>query len=265
VSVTFTILGCGASMGVPRVALGWGACDPLNPKNLRRRCSLLVEQKNAAGQATSVLVDTGPDCRYQLIDAGVTALDGVLYTHSHADHCHGIDDVRPVFIKMRKRVDAYMDTETAALLNLRFGYCFATPDGSNYPPIMNQHIIAAGEPLTIEGEGGPVPVLPVLHHHGDIDALGFRFGDVAYSPDIIDMPDASAAALAGLDLWIVDALRYTPHPSHFTVDQALGWIERLKPKRAILTNLHTDLDFTELSGKLPDGVSVAYDGLKITV
>lgn len=264
-SLTFTILGCGASMGVPRVALGWGVCDPDNPKNTRRRCSILVERTNGSGQKTVVLVDTGPDCRYQLVDSGVTKIDGLLYTHSHADHCHGIDDLRAVYIKMRKRVDAYMDAGTAALLKMRFDYCFETPTGSNYPPIMMSHLIAPASPFSVEGEGGAIPVLPILHHHGDIDALGFRFGDVAYSPDLVDMPAESAAALEGLDLWIVDALRYTPHPSHFSVEQALGWIDRLKPKRAILTNLHTDLDFEELRERLPPHVEPAYDGLQIVI
>jgi phosphoribosyl 1,2-cyclic phosphate phosphodiesterase len=145
----------------------------------------------------------------------------------------------------------------------RFGYCFVTPPGSNYPPILNAHRIAAGQPVTIEGPGGPITALPFRQDHGDIESLGFRFGDVAYSSDVRDLPPESVAALSGLDLWIVDALRYHPHPSHFSVAEALDWIARLSPRRAVLTNLHTDLDFNELRSRLPPNIEPAYDGLKI--
>ena len=235
-TLTFTILGCGSSGGVPRPALGWGACDPANPKNRRRRCSLLVERKSAGG-VTRVLVDTGPDLREQLLDADVDWLDGIVYTHEHADHIHGIDDLRALFIKRRKRIDVYAHDATSHLLTTRFGYCFAQPDGSEYPPILNMHALEPGRPLTIEGLGGAITTLPFIQVHGDIPSLGFRFGNLAYSSDLSDLPDPSADALAGLDLWIVDALRYSPHPSHFSVADALAWIERVKPARAILTNM----------------------------
>ena len=263
-TLTFTILGCGSSGGVPRPALGWGACNPNNPKNRRRRCSLLVERAGANGR-TSVLVDTSPDLREQLIDAEVDWLDGVLYTHEHADHTHGIDDLRALYMKRQRRLDVYVDEPTWRVLFMRFGYCFVTPPGSNYPPIVTEHRIRSGEPLAIKGEGGAIPVLPFLQDHGDIPSLGFRFGGVAYSSDLVDLPAESVEALEGLDLWIVDALRERPHPSHFSVDQALSWIERLKPKRAILTNLHSDLDFDALKARLPPHVEPAHDGLKVTV
>lgn len=263
-SVTFTILGCGSSSGVPRPALGWGVCDPNNPKNRRRRCSILVERRTADG-CTTVLVDTSPDLREQLLSANVTRLDAVLYTHEHADHTHGIDDLRPLVIHCRKNIDVYMDHETSRVMHARFGYCFATPPGSSYPPILNEHRLKPDTIVSVAGAGGVIAALPVLHHHGDIPALGFRFGDVAYSPDINDMPAESAKALKGLDLWIVDALRYTPHPSHFNVAEALAWIERLQPRRAVLTNLHSDLDYSELKSKLPPHIEVAYDGMQIAI
>jgi phosphoribosyl 1,2-cyclic phosphate phosphodiesterase len=262
-TVTFTILGCGSSGGVPRPALGWGDCNPANPKNRRRRCSLLVERRNASGGRTRVLIDTSPDLREQLLAAEVDWLDGVLFTHEHADHTHGIDDLRGLFIRHRRRIDVYLDEPTFRVLYLRFGYCFVTPPGSNYPPILNEHRISAGQPVTIEGQGGPITVRPFLQDHGDIASLGFRFGDVAYSSDLRDLPPESIAALSGLDLWIVDALRYKPHPSHFSVAEALAWIKRIAPRRAILTNLSADLDYEELRSRLPSGAEPAYDGLSI--
>ncbi len=264
-TLTFTILGCGFSMGVPRAALGWGACDPANPKNRRRRCSLLVERSNGEGRRTSVLVDTSPDLREQLLAADVDSLDGVLFTHAHADHTHGIDDLRPLFIHRRRRVDVYMDEATGQALEKKFGYCFETPPGSEYPAILSTHRIVPGQPVTIEGEGGPITVLPVLQVHGDIHSLGFRFGGLGYSCDVSGLPDDSVAAFAGLDVWIVDALRETPHPSHFSLSDALAWIKRVQPKRAILTNLHADLDYDALRAKLPPHVAPAYDGLKMSI
>jgi phosphoribosyl 1,2-cyclic phosphate phosphodiesterase len=257
-TLKFTILGCGSSGGVPRPALGWGACDPTNPKNRRRRTSLLVERRSHDG-VTRVLVDTSPDLREQLIDADVDRLDGVLYTHEHADHTHGIDDLRSVFIKQRQRVDVYLDAQTAAMMRTRFGYCFEAPPGSEYPPIVREHRLQAGQAVTISGQGGAIRALPVLQAHGDIASLGFRFGTVGYSCDLSGMPDQSATALAGLDVWIVDALRDRPHPSHFSVGDALAWIERLAPRRAILTNLHADLDYEDLRRKLPPRVEPGFD------
>lgn len=261
-SLTFTILGCGSSMGVPRVALGWGACDPANPKNRRRRCSLLVERSDNEGRLTRVLVDTSPDLREQLLHADVDALDAVMFTHAHADHTHGIDDLRPLFIHSRRRVDVYMDDATSRSLQKKFHYCFETPAGSEYPAILRAHRIVAGQPIVIEGDGGPITVLPVLQQHGDIHSLGFRFGGLGYSCDISGLPEESVAAFAGLEVWIVDALRETPHPSHFSLTDALAWIKRVKPKRAILTNLHAEFDYEGLREKLPPHVEPAYDGLK---
>jgi phosphoribosyl 1,2-cyclic phosphate phosphodiesterase len=263
-TLTFTILGCGSSGGVPRPALGWGDCDPGNPKNRRRRTSLLVERRNGAG-VTRVLIDTSPDLREQLLDAEVDWLDAVLYSHEHADHTHGIDDLRGLFIARRRRLDVYLDEPTSQAMRARFGYCFQAPPGSEYPPIVTEHRLEAGKSVTVGGEGGAITALPVLQEHGDIASLGFRFGGLAYSCDLSGLPPASLPALSGLEVWIVDALRYRPHPSHFSVDDALGWIERVKPRRAILTNLHSDLDYDALRARLPPHVEPAYDGLGVTL
>lgn len=261
-SLTFTVLGCGSSMGVPRVALGWGECDPNNPKNRRRRCSLLVERSNPHGHHTRALVDCSPDLRAQLLETEVDWVDGVLITHEHADHTHGIDDLRPLFVRHRRRVPVYMDEPTSRAMHARFGYCFMTPPGSEYPPIAQEYRLNPGHAVTIEGQGGFIQALPVLQEHGDIPSLGFRFGNVAYSADIKGLPPESIAALSGLDVWIVDALRRTPHPSHLNLEEALAWIERLKPKRAILTNLHSDLDYEALRAGLPSNVEPAYDRMR---
>lgn len=258
-----TILGCGSSAGVPRVGVGWGACDPANPRNRRRRCSLLVERTGPGG-TTTVLVDTSPDLREQLLGADVRRLDGVLITHDHADHIHGIDDLRPLVIGMRRRIGLYTDAATSAVLRNRFEYCFVSPPGSGYPPLVEEHRLEPGLGVTIEGPGGPVDALPFDMEHGNIRALGFRFGDIAYASDVSLLPEASIALLGGLDLLILDALRYTPHPTHFTVREALDVIARLKPRRAVLTNLHTDLDYDTLAAELPPGIVPAYDGLSLT-
>jgi phosphoribosyl 1,2-cyclic phosphate phosphodiesterase len=261
-TLRFTILGCGYSGGVPRIGLGWGACDPNNPRNRRRRCSLLVERRSPDGR-TVVLIDTSPDLREQLLDAEVDRLDAVLYTHPHADHVHGIDDLRGLFLHLRRRIDVFLDEPTAREVRARFGYCFATPPGSDYPPILTEHRIMLGRPIEVAGPGGRIIALPVPQGHGDIPSLGFRFGNLAYSADLKDLPDDGAKLLSGLDIWIVDALRYAPHSSHFNVDEALDWIARLRPRRAILTNLHADLDYAELRGNLPPHVEPAYDGMAI--
>lgn len=259
---TLTILGCGSSGGVPRVGSGWGACDPHNPKNRRRRCSVLLERSGEGG-TTSVLVDTSPDLREQLLDANVRRLDAVLITHEHADHTHGIDDLRPLVIHMRKRLPLYADVVTSRLLRDRFGYVFETPPGSDYPPILDEQRIVLGEDVTIDGPGGRIVAQPFDMIHGSIHALGFRFGRLAYASDVSEMPEASIPMLQDLDVLILDALRYTPHPTHFNLAEALALIERVSPKRAVLTNLHTDLDYEDLRRDLPDLVEPAYDGMQI--
>ena len=259
-----TILGCGSSGGVPRVGAGWGACDPANPRNRRRRCSILVERTGPEG-TTSVLVDTSPDLREQLLAKDVKRLDAILFTHDHADHTHGIDDLRPLVIAMRRRIPAYLDAATREVLAQRFSYCFRSPPGSGYPPILEERPLVAGTETRIEGPGGPITALPFRMIHGDADALGFRFGSLVYAPDVSRMPEESMRHLRGLDVLILDALRYTPHPTHFSLDEALALIEAVAPQRAVLTNLHTDLDYGILAARLPDHVEPAYDGLQIDV
>jgi phosphoribosyl 1,2-cyclic phosphate phosphodiesterase len=260
----FTILGCGASPGVPRIDGSWGACDPANPKNRRRRCAMLVQRFGAEGQ-TDVLVDTGPDLREQMITTGLKGLDGVLYSHDHADHTHGIDDLRILAYNRKRLIDVYFDEATAAIVQRRFDYCFATPEGSSYPPIVKGHLIEPGREVAITGAGGEVRTLPFRQLHGGITSLGFRFGGLAYSSDLHGLPDESLPLLEDLDVWILDALRYTYHPSHFSVEQALEWIEKVKPRRAILTHLHMDLDYETLRRQLPDGVEPAFDGMRLEV
>jgi len=261
-TLRLTILGCGSSGGVPRIGAMWGKCDSTNPKNRRRRCAILVEQRGPRG-VTSVLVDTPPDLREQLLSVRAEALDGVLYTHDHADHTHGIDDLRMVAYAMKSRINCYFDAATRASLVSRFAYCFETPAGSSYPPILVPNELVPGTPVRIEGAGGVLEVMPILQEHGDIPSLGFRFGNMGYSPDISGLPPQSERLLQGLDLWIIDALRYTPHPSHLSLKQALAMIERLGAKRAVLTHMTGDLDYDTLRRELPPNVEPAYDGMTI--
>jgi phosphoribosyl 1,2-cyclic phosphate phosphodiesterase len=263
-TLTLTILGSGSSAGVPRPALGWGACDPTNPKNRRRRCSLLVERASDAG-TTRIVIDTSPDLREQLIDANVDHIEAVFLTHEHADQTHGIDDLRSVVLHQRRRIPFYLNRSTGKEILARFSYCFVEPPGSGYPPILDQHSIEAGESRTIEGKGGAVTLSAFLVQHGNIPALGYRIGDAAYTPDVSDIPPESWPQLENLELWIIDALRFTGHPSHFSVNDALAWIGRFKPRRAVLTNLHSDLDYEVLRQQLPDGVIPAYDGMRLTL
>lgn len=260
-SLSFRILGCGSSGGVPRLDGNWGDCDPDNPKNRRTRCSFLVQQKGEGG-VTNVLVDTSPDMRAQLIDAGVTWLDAILYSHDHADQTHGIDDVRAMVYAKQRRIEVWMDAATSKTLTKRFGYCFEQAKGTLYPAILKDNRIAQPyREINVQGAGGAVKAMPFRQIHGNIDSLGFRFGNIAYSSDISEIPDESNLILEGLDVWVIDALRRDPHPTHFHLDKALAEIERFKPKRAILTNMHVDLDYHQLCNELPDNVIPAFDGL----
>ncbi len=261
-SYRLTIMGCGSSTGVPRVGGDWGQCDPKNPKNRRRRSAALIEKRSGRG-TTTVLVDTGPDLREQLIAAGTRHIDGVLYTHDHADHTHGIDDLRMIAYAMKRRIPIWSDVPTRESLTQRFSYCFVTPPGRSYPPILRAHDIEGPGPIAIDGEGGRIEATAVLQAHGEIQSYGFRVKNLLYSPDISGLPDASLPLVENLDIWILDALRYQPHPSHWTVGQALEAIARVKPKRAILTHLHIDLDYEKLRRELPANVEPAYDGMVV--
>ncbi|WP_299363883.1 MBL fold metallo-hydrolase [uncultured Paracoccus sp.] len=257
-----TILGCGSSGGVPRLGGHWGACDPSNPRNRRRRCSLLVERDGPQG-TTRMLVDTGPDLVPQLTDAGVGVLDAVVWTHPHADHIHGIDDLRQIVHNTGRVLPGWADTPTSRALRSRFGYIFQTPAGSPYPPVVALNLIDGA--FRLGGRGGPLDVIPFRVEHGSITALGLRIsGDgpaLVYLPDVKSIPDAAWPAIMGAELFICDALRWTPHPSHAHLDQALQWIERSGAPRAVITNMHLDMNYDDVQAATPDHVVPAHDGL----
>ena len=259
----FTILGCGSSPGVPRITGDWGACDPSNPRNRRTRAALLVEQIGPGGR-TTVVIDTGPDFREQMIAAKVANIDAVLYSHAHADHLHGIDDLRGFVIQHHRQVPIWADVQTMARIREGFGYCLESPQGSMYPPIVVPNLIEpADAPVVIRGAGGTILFQPLLQVHGSIHSLGFRVGDVAYCSDVSDFPPKTVARLGKLDLLIIDALQYRFHSSHLSLEMALGWIKKLAPRRGILTHMHVPLDYDTVMNETPENVEPAYDRMVI--
>ena len=263
--ILVTILGCGSSGGVPRIDGDWGDCDPNEIKNFRSRCSLLVQKFNAQNDVTSVLIDTSPDIRNQLLKANVKNIDAVLYTHDHADQSGGIDDLRVFALRRRKKVQVYLDEKTASRLIPRFSYCFNTFDDKVYPAILEKNTINPYESFHIEGPGGNIDFMPFLQKHGKIDSIGFKFNNIAYSSDVVDFYDKSFDILDNLDYWIVDALRHDPHPTHSHLNKTLGWIKDLNTSNGILTNLHIDLDYNKLNNSLPNNVKPAYDNLSFEI
>jgi phosphoribosyl 1,2-cyclic phosphate phosphodiesterase len=261
----FTILGCGSSPGVPRINGDWGNCDPENPRNRRTRTAAMVERVADDGSTTRVVIDTGPDFRAQMLAANVQRLDAVVYTHPHADHIHGIDDLRGFWLEQRELIDIFADVPTLTRLKQAFGYCFETPPGGSYPPIVRAHLIDAPAPFTVEGAGGDITFEPLPQIHGDIVSLGFRIGRLAYCPDVSDFPPETVERLRRLDLLIIDALQYKTHPSHFSLGEALQWIDRLKPGSAVLTHMHTPLDYETVVAETPDVVEPAYDGMVLEI
>ena len=248
------ILGCGTSSGVPRIGNDWGDCDPAEPRNRRRRVSILVEH-----QDTRILVDTGPDLREQLLDAQVRAVSVVLWTHDHADHCHGIDDLRQLFHAQGSAVICYTRPETIETLKDRFAYIFEGKGG--YPPV------ATARPLPDRLSVGDIEIATVDQPHGEISAAGFRFHaggvSIAYSTDANVLTDDMKTLFKSVDLWIVDALRRRPHPSHAHLAETLGWIDAVQPKRAILTHMDQSMDYRSLLAELPQGVEPGYDGMEV--
>ncbi|MCK8462821.1 MBL fold metallo-hydrolase [Aliiroseovarius sp. S1339] len=260
--IDFTILGCGSSGGVPRLGGHWGDCDPNNPKNRRTRCSALVTRTGDDGGVTRVLIDTSPDMRHQLLREGVGTLDAVVYTHSHADHMHGIDDLRMVVFNMKERLSVWADGPTQDALLARFSYAFVQPEGSNYPAILDLHFINGD--VVIGGAGGEIRLTPFEVRHGMMDALGFRIGDLAYLPDVNEIPDDVLPVLEGLDIFVLDALRRAPHPTHFHLEQSLEWIDRIGAKKGVLTNMHIDLDHSTVDAETPAHITPAYDGMTLS-
>ncbi|MDO5642276.1 MAG: MBL fold metallo-hydrolase [Paracoccus sp. (in: a-proteobacteria)] len=261
--IRVTILGCGSSGGVPRIGGNWGACDPANPRNRRRRCAILIERIGGDGGRTQVLVDTGPDLVAQMLDAGVSRLDAVIWTHPHADHVHGIDDLRQLAYNARARVQGYADAGTQAALLARFAYIFETPPGSNYPPICDLHRLEG--PVTIPGAGGDIRITPFTVRHGEIPALGLKIdaagGGIVYLPDVADIPEAAWATIGRPAIFICDALRHAPHPSHAHLAQTLEWLARSGAGRGVLTNMHIDLDHDATDAETPAHVTPAHDGM----
>ena len=254
-----TILGCGASGGVPRIggkdgAGDWDNCDPTEPKNRRLRASILVEQGD-----TRVLVDTSPDMRQQCLTHGIDRLNAVLLTHDHADHTHGFDDLRGIFQKTRNPIDVFASPETLKSLASRFDYAFAPEPNSGYKPFVVINEIDGDFDL------GAIPIRAFVQDHGQITSLGFRFGDIAYSTDLVSLPEESYEVLKGVDTWIVDSLKYELHRTHANVDRALEMIERVKPRRAVLTHMTSQLDYRTLASELPAGVEPAFDGMVLEV
>lgn len=253
------VLGCGGSGGVPLVGGEWGACDPANPRNRRRRVSVYV----AAGD-TAILVDASPDLRMQLLDAGIHRLDAVLFTHEHADHCHGIDDLR--YLRRTPGappLEAWARPGTLEVLERRFDYIFhqnSKASGVLYRPFLAARRIDG--PFAV----GPLKIVPFEQQHGlGTTSTGFRIGAMAYSTDVVGLDEAAFAVLAGLDLWIVDCLRFEPHPTHAHFDLVISWVERLKPKRTLLTHLNHQADYDEVARRCPRGVEPAYDGMTIEI
>lgn len=251
------VLGSGGATGVPMIGRGWGKCDPANPKNRRKRPSLLVQWDNH-----NILIDTSPDLRQQLLDAEVSRLDAVLFTHAHADHIHGIDDIRDVNRCMHDWIDCWGDEGTLEAIQHRFAYVFEPqhPDAKViYKPLLRPHVVTG--PFQVAGQ----EVVPIPMDHGYSSSLGFRFGSLAYTTDVVRMPESSFQALEGVGTWIVSCTVDFPHETHAELAIVLDWIERIKPKRAILTHLSYHLDYEALKAKLPAHVEPAYDSMIIGV
>lgn len=251
-----TMLGCGVSTGVPTIGPDWGACDPADPRNRRRRASVLIESR---GQ--TLLIDMSPDLRAQLIDAGIGRIDAILMTHAHADHLHGIDDLRTVNRLMDKTIPLYADSRTLAEIRARFGYALASPSKQPpfYAPALVPHEIETSDPFAAAG----LTVTPFAQDHGHVTTLGFRIGGFAYSTDVTELDDHAFEILEGTEYWIVDCLRRRPHPTHSHLAKTLDWIARVKPRRAALTHMDQSLDYAALAAELPPGVEPGRDGLVV--
>ncbi|WP_448657850.1 MBL fold metallo-hydrolase [Sphingomonas sp. CJ99] len=251
------ILGCGTSSGVPRIGNDWGSCDPAEPRNRRLRQSAIVST-----DTTSILIDTGPDLREQLLAADVETVDAVIWTHAHADHCHGIDDLRQVMHALGGPVRGLARPFAAEQIENRFDYIFHGLAGYRASATMD----LMPDRLMI----GDIDIAVVDQPHGNITSAGLRFtgpdgASIGYSTDCHALTDAMATLFRGVDLWIVDALRREPHPTHAHLAETLAWIDRCRPGQAVLIHLDNSMDYASLLRELPDGVVPAYDGLEITI
>ncbi|MGL4426711.1 MAG: MBL fold metallo-hydrolase [Alphaproteobacteria bacterium] len=251
-----TILGCGPSGGVPLSHGEWGACDPKNPRNNRTRTSAALTFDN--GQVW--LIDASPDLRQQLLRERIKHVAGVLLTHNHADHINGLDDLRPFYFAYLQQIQVYADTKTLQELRGKFPYFFNQPEGTEaiYPLFFQFHELML-QPFEIEG----VQVVPFVQNHGYSSSLGFRFPTFAYSTDVVSLSPEALALLEGIDLWVVDCMDIAPRPTHAHLELTLSWIEKIKPKKALLTHMGQAMDFETLCQKLPPGVEPAYDGLML--
>ena len=250
-----TILGCGSSTGVPLIGPEWGACRPDEPRNRRRRSSIFIEAKGV-----KLLIDTGPDLREQCLDAGINSVDAILYTHAHADHLHGLDEVRSLNYHRNGPIDAYGNADTLAQIKERFGYVFSPKTGTWwYKPQLVEQVIDG--PFRV----GDVEITPFDQIHGRITTLGFRIGGFAYSTDCNAFPPESERHLEDLDVWVVDCIRDRPHPSHADFATTMGWLDRFRPRRAILTHMSHELDYGALAARLPENAEPAYDGMVIEI
>lgn len=244
-----TILGCGASGGVPLITGEWGSCNPNNPKNRRRRASVLIQTNGK-----NILIDTSPDLRMQLLDAGIDNIDLVLYTHDHADHISGLDDLRQIYAKYRQPIPAYADHGSLTRLRKSFRYALVTLDPL-YPAFLEGRELED----VIDFEG--IQIISYLQYHGHRSSFGFRIGDFAYSTDLVELPEESYDVLQGVKIWVVDCLRDEPHISHSNVEQTLKMIKKVKPEQAILTHMTHHLDYDDLNARTPSHVTPAYDGM----
>lgn len=263
-NIKVRILGCGSSGGVPRSDGNFGVCDPNNPKNYRTRCSILVTKTSEYGE-TNILIDTSPDLRQQLIGARPVDIDAVLFTHDHADQCHGIDDLRPFVYSKRHIIKTYIDDETASRLIPKFAYVFKGFENKNYPALCEAFLIDFKNKIIIEGKGGKIEFTPIKLIHGDINCTGFIFENIAYCNDVNIIPQETLEKLNGIDIFIIDALRYTPHPTHAHLEQSIEWSKTIKARHTILTNLHIDMDYDILKSQLPENIEPAFDGMIIEV
>lgn len=252
----FTVLGSASSFGTPAAGNFWGSCDPVEPRNRRHRASLLVES-----DTTRLLVDATPDLRQQLNDFDVTSLDAVLLTHGHSDHINGTDDLRALALNHKKAVPVYGDAETLAEAERRWPYAFKVQNPEYYSSFCEPRMIARDGNLRI----GDIDITHFEQDHVVMKSIGYRFGDVAYSVDMADMPEASLAALEGIKTWIVDGSGYRREKvlTHATFDRIFNWVERLRPEMTYITVLTTHMDYRTLCDELPPHIRPAYDGLVV--